>query len=89
MADSLTVTSRNFFERTKAKLVASLVVGSASLMLLGFCSYSGGTAANFQSGVSRRSGWGVKVCTRNCPKLIFPSLSLSQKQTAAHVLQEG
>jgi len=50
MADVLTPTSRNFFERTKAKLVASLVLGASSLMLLGFCSYSGGTAANFQSG---------------------------------------
>jgi hypothetical protein len=50
MADVLTTTSRNFFERTKAKLVTSLVLASSALMLLGFCSYSGGMAAGFQSG---------------------------------------
>ena len=51
MADVLTTSSRNFYERTRGKVVVSLVLGSASLMLLGFCSYSGGTAANFQSGM--------------------------------------
>ena len=43
-SDTLTVTSRNFFERTKAKLGQSLIVASASLMLLGFCSIAGGAS---------------------------------------------
>ena len=43
-SDTLTVTSRNFFERTKAKLWQSVVVASAGLMLLGFCAISGGEA---------------------------------------------
>ncbi len=41
-ADTLTVTSRNFFERTKAKLWASIIVAGAGLMLLGFTSIAGG-----------------------------------------------
>jgi len=58
MADVLTTSSRNFYERTRGKVVVSLVLGSASLMLLGFCSYSGGTAANFQAGMlAHNAGW--------------------------------
>eukprot|EP01038_Epipyxis_sp_PR26KG_P007678 gene7678-10448_t len=44
-ADTLTVTSRTFFERTKVKLVLSIVASAAALMLLGFCSTSGGLSA--------------------------------------------
>jgi len=55
MADVLTTSSRNFYERTRGKVVVSLVLGSASLMLLGFCSYSGGTAANFQSDLTHQN----------------------------------
>ena len=41
-ADTLTLTSRAFYERAKAKLAASLILGAGSLMLLGFCSEDGG-----------------------------------------------
>ena len=43
-ADTLTVTSRAFYERTKVKIAASIVFGASALMLLGFCSYSAGEA---------------------------------------------
>ena len=42
MADALTTSSRSFYERSKAKLGLSIVLGAASMMLLGFCSSSGG-----------------------------------------------
>eukprot|EP01038_Epipyxis_sp_PR26KG_P009900 gene9900-13320_t len=45
-ADSLTVTSRAFFERTKAKLAFSIFIAASGLMLLGFCSASGGLSAS-------------------------------------------
>jgi len=48
MADSLTVTSRIFFERSRAKVAASIFLASFGLMLLGFCSTSGGQAASNQ-----------------------------------------
>jgi hypothetical protein len=41
-ADTLTQTSRAFYERAKAKLAASIILGAGSLMLLGFCSENGG-----------------------------------------------
>mmetsp|Transcript_2256 Transcript_2256/g.3066 ORF Transcript_2256/g.3066 Transcript_2256/m.3066 type:complete len:140 (-) Transcript_2256:238-657(-) len=41
-ADALTATSRNFYEWTRAKIIISIVSASACLLLLGFCSYSGG-----------------------------------------------
>mmetsp|Transcript_22897 Transcript_22897/g.23549 ORF Transcript_22897/g.23549 Transcript_22897/m.23549 type:complete len:140 (+) Transcript_22897:76-495(+) len=41
-ADTLTITSRAFYERAKAKLAASIILGAGSLMLLGFCSEDGG-----------------------------------------------
>ena len=41
-ADSLSTTSRGFYERSKAKLTISLVLGAASMMLLGFCADAGG-----------------------------------------------
>ena len=40
-SDTLTVTSRAFFERTKAKLALSVITAAAGLMLLGFCSSVG------------------------------------------------
>ena len=43
-SDTLTVPSRNFFERTRAKLVISIATGAMGLMLLGFGSSSGGLA---------------------------------------------
>lgn len=41
-ADTLTITSRAFYERAKGKLVLSIILGAGSLMLLGFCSEDGG-----------------------------------------------
>jgi hypothetical protein len=41
-ADTLTLTSRAFYERAKAKLAASIILGSGALMLLGFCSEDSG-----------------------------------------------
>ncbi len=41
-SDTLTVTSRAFYERSKAKVAISIIVGASSLMLLGFCSVAGG-----------------------------------------------
>ena len=39
--DDLSQTSRSFYERSKTKLVASIVLGAACMMLLGFTSNSG------------------------------------------------
>ena len=41
-ADSLSTTSRGFYERSKGKVTLSLVLGAASMMLLGFCANAGG-----------------------------------------------
>lgn len=41
-ADALSATSRGFYERSKAKVTISLVLGAASMMLLGFCANAGG-----------------------------------------------
>jgi hypothetical protein len=42
MADTLTVNSRNFYENAKLKFAASLMIGAATMMLLGFTSVNGG-----------------------------------------------
>ena len=47
-ADSLTVSSRGFYERAKIKVGASIFLASFGLMLLGFCSSSGGESASNQ-----------------------------------------
>ena len=39
--DDLSQTSRSFYERSKTKLVASIVLGASCMMLLGFTSNSG------------------------------------------------
>lgn len=52
MADALSTTSRDFFERTKAKLASSLALASISLMLLGFGAYAGGQAQAYNTLVS-------------------------------------
>ena len=44
-ADTLTLTSRAFYERAKAKLAASVVFGAGALMLLGFCSENAGLSS--------------------------------------------
>jgi hypothetical protein len=46
MADALSPPSRSFYERTKAKMAVSIVLAASCLMLLGFCSNSGGQAAS-------------------------------------------
>lgn len=49
MADTLTSSSRNFYERVKMKVLISVVVSCAGLMLLGFCSIAAGqSSANQQ-----------------------------------------
>mmetsp|Transcript_8981 Transcript_8981/g.13497 ORF Transcript_8981/g.13497 Transcript_8981/m.13497 type:complete len:138 (+) Transcript_8981:71-484(+) len=44
-ADTLTLTSRAFYERAKAKLATSIVLGAGALMLLGFCSSNSGLSS--------------------------------------------
>jgi hypothetical protein len=41
-ADTLTQPSRDFYERAKLKVAASLAFAAGSLMLLGFCAEYGG-----------------------------------------------
>jgi hypothetical protein len=41
-ADALSTHSRGFYERSKAKIGFSILLGAASLMLLGFCANSAG-----------------------------------------------
>lgn len=45
-ADTLTTTSRAFYERSKAKLALSIITGAAGMVLLGFCSSVGGQASS-------------------------------------------
>ena len=40
MTDRLNIPSRNFFERTKLKLSASISIAGIGVMLLGFCAFS-------------------------------------------------
>jgi hypothetical protein len=48
-SDTLTVSSRAFFERTKGKFTMSVVAIAGSIFLLGLCSMAGGlSAANQQ-----------------------------------------
>ena len=48
IVDSLSPLSRAFYERSKAKLAVSIVLGASCLMLLGFCSNSGGQVSQCQ-----------------------------------------
>lgn len=41
-ADTLTASSRQFFERTKGKLAASIFAAAFGLVFLGFCAATGG-----------------------------------------------
>jgi hypothetical protein len=43
--DALTPPSRAFYERSKLKMAASIVLGASCMMLLGFTANSGGQAA--------------------------------------------
>jgi hypothetical protein len=56
MSDALTVTSRNFFERVKNKVALSIFTAAAALMLLGFCSSSGGQSAAANDQIKNLSG---------------------------------
>jgi len=49
MADDLSNHSRDFYERTRGKMILSMLVGAGGLMLLGFCAFSGGQASKFSS----------------------------------------
>lgn len=42
--DSLSNASRAFYERSKSKMAASVLLGASALMLLGFCSSAGGVS---------------------------------------------
>ena len=44
--DSLTASSRSFYERSKGKLALSIVIAAGGLMVLGFCSVAGGLSAS-------------------------------------------
>lgn len=52
-ADTLTVTSRAFFERTKGKLVSSLALIAGALGFLALCSIAGGLSAANQEYLDR------------------------------------
>jgi hypothetical protein len=54
MSDRLNVPSRNFLERTKVKLAASISLAAVGVMLLGFCAFSAGQAASYQTMVRFR-----------------------------------
>jgi hypothetical protein len=41
-ADSLSPSSRNFYERVKSKMVMSIFTGALGLLFLGFCATTGG-----------------------------------------------
>lgn len=45
MADTLTVSSRTFYERTKAKFTWSLAAAAGAIFLLALCSMAGGLSA--------------------------------------------
>lgn len=45
-ADTLTATSRHFYERTKSKVAISIIVSAAGLGALGFCAATGGLSAS-------------------------------------------
>mmetsp|Transcript_5155 Transcript_5155/g.5286 ORF Transcript_5155/g.5286 Transcript_5155/m.5286 type:complete len:153 (+) Transcript_5155:107-565(+) len=44
-ADGLTTVSRSFYERARLKIAVSIILGAASMMLLGFTASSAGEAA--------------------------------------------
>lgn len=46
-ADTLTASSRNFFERTKSKVAISIIVSAGALLTLGFCSSTGGVSSAY------------------------------------------
>jgi hypothetical protein len=47
--DDLSPASRDFYEMTRFKVAASLIIGSVGLMLLGFCAQDGGLAEYYKT----------------------------------------
>lgn len=50
--DELSLQAREFYENTRLKVVASLVIASIGLMLLGFCAADGGQAEYYKTKVT-------------------------------------
>lgn len=48
-ADTLTATSRAFYERSKTKAAASFFLAAASMVFLGFCAQSGGESSAYSN----------------------------------------
>lgn len=48
-ADTLTVESRAFFERSKSKVAVSLWYSAAAVVFLGFCAAAGGMASAYNN----------------------------------------
>ena len=59
MSDRLNIPSRNFLERTKIKLAASISIAAAGIMLLGFCAFSAGQAASYSTMVRYCLSWAM------------------------------
>lgn len=55
-ADTLTATSRTFYERTKSKVAISIIVAAGGLATLGFCSATGGQSAASGDNAKNLSG---------------------------------
>ena len=69
-ADSLSTTSRAFFERAKIKTAVSIFLSAYALMLLGFCATSGGLSASNQQ-LYQHAGNGLSTeTTRSYQALI-------------------
>jgi hypothetical protein len=55
-ADTLTASSRHFFERTKGKLATSIFAAAFGMMFLGFCSVTGGQSQSASDNAKNASG---------------------------------
>jgi hypothetical protein len=64
-ADTLTLKSRNFYENTRFKVLASICLGGAGMLLLGYCSVSGGVAKSYHLMASNNSENDDKLMTAN------------------------
>ena len=63
-SDTLTLTSRAFYERAKAKLAASIVLGAGALMLLGFCSEDAGLSS-FNETMAEKTVRHIRILINN------------------------
>lgn len=66
-ADSLSSSSRSFYERSKGKLNISLVLAAASMMLLGFCGVAGGKVS-------------CKICATDIYQTLYSIIAISLNQ---------